>query len=100
MITYYYTGLASTKFPPLEGSRIRSIGPNEIKFELQIIQMMRFTVIKYKFKKLVQNPPKACVESWFGGKSGMDVALGATNINITISGIKIAQYATYRGILY
>ena len=29
-------------------------------------------------KKLVQNPPKACVESWLGGKGGMDVALGAT----------------------
>ena len=40
------TGLARNKFTTLEGSRMRSIGPNEIKFELHIIQMTRFTFIK------------------------------------------------------
>ena len=43
-----YTGLARNKFPTLKGSRMRSIGPNEITFELQKIQMMRFTFIKLK----------------------------------------------------
>ena len=33
-----------------------------------------------------------CVESWLGRKVGMDVASGATHVNIKISGIKIAQY--------
>ena len=43
-----YTGLARNKFPTLEGSRMRSTGPNEIKFELQEIQMMRLTFIRLK----------------------------------------------------
>ena len=54
------TGLARNKFTTLEGSRMRSIGPNEIKFELQIIQMTRFPFIKKTKQKQnkFQNSPK------------------------------------------
>ena len=42
----YCTGLARNKFPNSEGFRMRSIGSKEMKFELQIIQMMCLTFIK------------------------------------------------------
>ena len=41
-------GMPRNKFTTLEGSKMHSIGPNEIKFKLQIIQVMRFKSIKYK----------------------------------------------------
>lgn len=35
-----YTGLARSKFPTSESSGMCSVAPNELKFEVQIIQMM------------------------------------------------------------
>ena len=43
-------GFAKNKLPTSEGSRMRSTDPNEIKFEIQEIQMMRLTFIRYKKK--------------------------------------------------
>ena len=83
--------------PTSEGSRMRSTGQNEIKFELQKFEWCAWHLLDKK-KKLVQSSPKACVESWLGGKGCMDVALGATNVKIKISGFLIAQYVLYRGI--
>ena len=40
------TGLARNKLTTSEGTRMRSTGPNEIKFVLQPTQMMGFTFIK------------------------------------------------------
>ena len=43
---YIYRGLTRNKLITSEGSRMRSTGPNEIKFELQTIQMIGHTFIK------------------------------------------------------
>lgn len=46
MHSRYQAENAINKFPTSENSSICSIGRNEIKFRLQIIQMMRFALFK------------------------------------------------------